>query len=68
MWFHLDQMFTGTSVLGAAAPNPTTVCQYHVAGTFERHGSPSMTSASSSPFSGADELQVLHQGVLLLLG
>ncbi|MFH1342050.1 MAG: porin [Pseudomonadota bacterium] len=27
-WFHLDQMFTGTSVLGAASPKPTTVYEY----------------------------------------
>jgi hypothetical protein len=23
-WFHLDQKFTGTAVLAAAAPKPTT--------------------------------------------
>jgi len=28
MWFHLDQKFTGTSVLGATAPKPTTVYQF----------------------------------------
>ncbi len=27
-WFHLDQKFTGTSVLGATAPKPTTVYEY----------------------------------------
>jgi hypothetical protein len=27
-WFHLDQKFAGTSVLGAAAPKPTTVYQF----------------------------------------
>jgi hypothetical protein len=27
-WFHLDQKFTGTSVLGAAAPKPATVYQF----------------------------------------
>ncbi|MEH2565854.1 porin [Bradyrhizobium sp. AZCC 2289] len=28
MWFHLDQKFTGTSTLGAAAPKPTTVYEF----------------------------------------
>jgi hypothetical protein len=28
MWFHLDQKFTGTSVLTPAAPKPTTVYQF----------------------------------------
>jgi hypothetical protein len=27
-WFHLDQKFTGTSVLGAAAPKPTAVYEF----------------------------------------
>src|SRR6266850_752410 len=27
-WFHLDQKFAGTSVLGGAAPKPTTVYQF----------------------------------------
>jgi Porin subfamily len=27
-WFHLDQNFSGTSVLGAAAPKPTTVYEF----------------------------------------
>ena len=28
MWFHLDQKFTGTSVLGPASPKPSTVYEY----------------------------------------
>jgi Porin subfamily len=28
MWFHLDQKFTGTSVLAVAAPKPTTAYEY----------------------------------------
>jgi hypothetical protein len=28
MWFHLDQSFTGTSVLAAAAPKPTATYQF----------------------------------------
>ena len=27
-WFHLDQKFTGTSVLGPSAPKPATVYEY----------------------------------------
>jgi hypothetical protein len=27
-WFHLDQKFTGTAVLGPSAPKPTTVYEY----------------------------------------
>ena len=28
MWFHLDQKFTGTSVLGPTAPKPATVYEF----------------------------------------
>ena len=28
-WFHLDQKFTGTSVLGPSAPKPATVYEYN---------------------------------------
>jgi hypothetical protein len=28
MWFHLDQSFTGTSVLAAAAPKPTLAYEF----------------------------------------
>jgi hypothetical protein len=33
-WFHLDQKFTGTSVLGAAAPKPATTYEFKDQDTF----------------------------------